>query len=319
MCVSPTTGRTVACISAGRSRLSYTSRPASSSPCCFVRVRSGLTDNTPVALWRPQSQDLKGSHPVTLIEVSSPPRRASVSSMRGDEARVVNAFCSWLESEGWRVEREVDFCDVRATRGTELMFAEAKGRTAAPGLDIDTLYGQLLRRVPADAVGVAQFAVVVPSTALSAALRVPLSVREALGIEIYTVDEFSSVVHHEGDSGRSHESQPLVSRQIEWAHLYNGYERLAGGEEGPQALARLLEPAWREYQLRGRVPEWCGVDLLRGWAFYLTRADRHGGGYDLGEGGGKVREWNAVLERIATHPGARREDRPPLEGLVPSA
>lgn len=216
------------------------------------------------------------------------------------------------------VEREVAFCDVRATRGTELMFAEAKGRTAAPGLDIDTLYGQLLRRVPADAVGEAQFAVVVPSTALSAALRVPSSVREVLGIEIYTVDDLGSVLHHDGDRGSSQESEPYMSRQIEWAHSYNGYERLAGGADGPASLARLLEPAWREYRDSGRVPEWCGIDLLRGWAFYLTRADRHGGGYDLGEGGGKLDEWNAVLERIATHPGARSEDRPPIEGRGPS-
>lgn len=152
--------------------------------------------------------------------------------MRGDETRVVDAFCSWLEGDGWVVEREVAFCDVRATRGSELMFAEAKGRTAAPGLDIDTLYGQLLRRVPADAVGVAQFAVVVPSTALSAALRVPLSVREALGIDVYTVDESGRVVHQNDDRGPADESGPLVQRQIEWAHTYNGYERLAGGAEG---------------------------------------------------------------------------------------
>ncbi|WP_157557624.1 hypothetical protein [Intrasporangium oryzae] len=64
------------------------------------------------------------------------------------------------------------------------------------------------------------------------------------------------------------------------------------------------------------MPEWCGLDLLRGWAFYITRADRHGGGYDLGEGGAKLDEWNAVLERISTHPGARPDDRPPLEGRL---
>jgi hypothetical protein len=69
--------------------------------------------------------------------------------MIGDERRVVDAFCSHLESEGWSTSREVDFCDVVAERGPdEILYAEAKGRTKAIGLDVDTLYGQLLRRMP---------------------------------------------------------------------------------------------------------------------------------------------------------------------------
>jgi hypothetical protein len=105
------------------------------------------------------------------------------------------------------------------------------------------------------------------------------------------------------------EFEGLMSAQIEWAHEYDGYTRLAGS---PEALAALLEPAWRQYHQTGRVPQWCGVDLLRGWAFFITRADRHGGGYDLEEGGPMVQEWNAVLERIATHEAARPGDTPPL-------
>jgi len=101
----------------------------------------------------------------------------------------------------------------------------------------------------------------------------------------------------------------LMSAQIDWAHEYDGYARLAGS---PQALATLLETAWRQYHQTGRVPEWCGVDILRGWAFYLTRADRHGGGYGLAEGGPMVQEWNAVLERIATHEATGPGDTPPL-------
>lgn len=105
----------------------------------------------------------------------------------------------------------------------------------------------------------------------------------------------------------------MMSRQIAWAHTYNAYDRLAGGlESGTDALARLLGPAWREYEQSGLVPGWCGVDLLRGWAFYLTRADRHGGGYDLSDGGSKVSEWQAILTRVAEHPGVRPEERPPL-------
>jgi len=39
------------------------------------------------------------------------------------------AFADWLQQNGWTVKREVDFVDVYAERGTERMYAEAKGRT----------------------------------------------------------------------------------------------------------------------------------------------------------------------------------------------
>lgn len=66
-----------------------------------------------------------------------------------------------------------------AFRGEERLYAKAKGRTAAVGTDVDTLFGQLLRRMPDDAV-VARYAVVVPTVAVIAALRVPGWVRERL-------------------------------------------------------------------------------------------------------------------------------------------
>ena len=72
-----------------------------------------------------------------------------------------------------------------------------RGRTAALGLDVDTLYGQLLPRMPTDQVGTAVFAVVVPDSAVKAAERVPVRVRELLRIEIYGVDDVSAV-HHAG-------------------------------------------------------------------------------------------------------------------------
>lgn len=106
----------------------------------------------------------------------------------------------------------------------------------------------------------------------------------------------------------------LMSRQIHWAHTYDAYERIAGGEPGPPALAQVLEPCWREWRRTQRIPAWCGVDLLRAWAFYLVRLDRHGGGYALGEGGDAIDEWNAVLSRLAEHPAARAGDVPPTSG-----
>jgi hypothetical protein len=112
--------------------------------------------------------------------------------MRGDERRVVDAFCTWLRQSGWTVSTEVEFCDVVATRGAERLFAEAKGRTAAVGLDVDTAYGQLLRRMPLEA-GDARFALVVPHEALQAALRVPPRVRDLLRLDIYAVSEDGTV------------------------------------------------------------------------------------------------------------------------------
>jgi hypothetical protein len=68
--------------------------------------------------------------------------------MRGDEARIVDAFAAWLEGAGWKVSREVDFVDLLGERDDQRLYVEAKGRTAAIGLDVDTMFGQILRRMP---------------------------------------------------------------------------------------------------------------------------------------------------------------------------
>jgi len=90
----------------------------------------------------------------------------------------------------------VEFVDVYAERGEEKLYAEAKGRTAAIGLDVDTLYGQLLRRMK-DSGTTARYAVVVPTAALSAALRVPGWVRERLHVDVFEVDD-AGMVHPRG-------------------------------------------------------------------------------------------------------------------------
>lgn len=77
-----------------------------------------------------------------------------------------------------------------AERGAEVLYVEAKGRTAAfLGLDVDTLYGQLLRRMPIADESISRFAVVVPSSVIAAATRVPIRVREMLRIDVYSVDD----------------------------------------------------------------------------------------------------------------------------------
>jgi hypothetical protein len=115
--------------------------------------------------------------------------------VRGDEERVVRAFTEWLGRQGWTVDREVEFVDVYAERGSERLYAEAKGRTAAIGLDVDTMYGQLLRRMKDAGAGV-RYAVVVPTAALAAALRVPDWVRRRLSIEVYEVGDDGQVQSH---------------------------------------------------------------------------------------------------------------------------
>lgn len=113
-----------------------------------------------------------------------------------DEARIVRAFSQWLEADGWKVEIEKDYIDVVAERGDQKLLAEVKGRTSSrPGAGVDSLFGQLLRRMPPGEVGESKtrFAVVVPDAAKSASLRVPKRVRDALRIDIYTVGDDGQV------------------------------------------------------------------------------------------------------------------------------
>ena len=112
--------------------------------------------------------------------------------MRGDEERIILAFIAWLEREGWSVQREVAFVDVLAEKDEHRLYAEVKGRTSSPGTDIDTMCGQLLRRM-VDPDEQASYAVVVPAGALNAALRVPGWIRERLGIEVYAVTDDGEV------------------------------------------------------------------------------------------------------------------------------
>ncbi len=110
----------------------------------------------------------------------------------GKEARVVADFATWLAEGGWQVDTEVGWADVVAVRGAEYLVGEAKGVTSSPGLDVDTMYGQLLRRMTVpDAM--TRYAVIVPPRAVNAALRVPQPVREHLQIDVYAVDEHGAV------------------------------------------------------------------------------------------------------------------------------
>lgn len=163
--------------------------------------------------------------------------------MRSDEARVIAAFERHLINDGWTVTREVEFCDLVAERDRRRLFVEAKGRTAAPGLDVDTMYGQILRRMPLDADDTSHhFAVVVPTgAAKKAELRVPARVRQLLRIAVYAIDE---VVESLGHSRRSRPANTQQSERSRFART--GAARRGGldgagshgGNSGSQPLER---------------------------------------------------------------------------------
>jgi hypothetical protein len=104
-----------------------------------------------------------------------------------------NAFAKYLVERGWEVKTDNDdHTDVIAWRGDELLVAEVKGTTTSPGLDVDTAYGQLLRRMR-ERPDTVRYALVVPDSARRSALRVSDEVRGRLGIDVWTVDEAGSV------------------------------------------------------------------------------------------------------------------------------
>lgn len=114
---------------------------------------------------------------------------------RGDEQQVTEAFGTWLTSHGWTVQFEVDWCDILAEQSGQRLYVEAKGRTTSPGLDIDTAYGQLLRRMPATDDHIDSFALVVRDEprSVTAALRVSARVRHTLRIALYAVTDNGTV------------------------------------------------------------------------------------------------------------------------------
>lgn len=82
-----------------------------------------------------------------------------------------------------------------ATRDGETTYAEAKGGRRQWELDVDTMYGQLLRRMIDESAG-ARYAVVIPTEAVTAALRVPAWVRGHLAVAVYEVAENGAVRLH---------------------------------------------------------------------------------------------------------------------------
>ena len=112
----------------------------------------------------------------------------------GRESEVEAAFVAWLTANGWTVTTQVDFADVHAERAGERIVAEVKGITTEPGLDIDTMYGQILRRMRT--FDRTRYAVVVPDTAVPKALRVEDEVRARLNLCVFGVAMDDTVIEY---------------------------------------------------------------------------------------------------------------------------
>ena len=119
----------------------------------------------------------------------------------------------------------------------------------------------------------------------------------------------------DGDDGEFPFPRPEPSyedRLVKWAHEYNAYHRLAAGEFEPfmGALRVVLHPLLESFRAEGVIPKWAGVDLLRGWAFYLVRLNRHENGFLLDE----HPELHGIVDAITKHPAAQEADMPPPPG-----
>ena len=113
--------------------------------------------------------------------------------MHMTEKQVEKAFAAYLRGDGWDVStKNRDYVDLLAKRGAEVIVAELKGHTSSPGLDVDTGYGQLLRRIDPQVSGV-RYALVVPASMRYHVTRVRKGVRARLGVELYVIEDDGAV------------------------------------------------------------------------------------------------------------------------------
>lgn len=88
-----------------------------------------------------------------------------------------------------------------------------------------------------------------------------------------------------------------------WAHSYNGYDRIMGDN-----LFQLLEPLMEEANKAGAISSRVGVDLLRGWAFYVARSHNHACGRESYSCCNVV---YYLAEAVRSHKAATKDDLPP--------
>ncbi|GGL33474.1 hypothetical protein GCM10010095_18480 [Streptomyces anthocyanicus] len=136
---------------------------------------------------RPADLDADGRGRLRRNEKADLEALRKILARDSDEDRVTDAFGTWLLAEGWTPVDPTDrWTDLEAVRDHERLICEAKGRTSEKGIDADIAYGQLLRRMTSQDPHI-RYALVVPSSSVKAAERVPLHVRELLRIDVYEV------------------------------------------------------------------------------------------------------------------------------------
>ncbi|MGX1914808.1 hypothetical protein ACWIID_39210 [Streptomyces phaeochromogenes] len=136
---------------------------------------------------RPAHLDADGRGRLRRNESADLAALQKILARHSDEDRVTDAFRTWLLADGWTPVDPTDrWTDLEAVRGQERLICEAKGRTSEKGIDADIAYGQLLRRMTSQDPHI-RYALVVPSSSMTAAERVPAHVREVLRIDVYEV------------------------------------------------------------------------------------------------------------------------------------
>ncbi|MFF0205826.1 hypothetical protein [Streptomyces sp. NPDC005017] len=126
-------------------------------------------------------------------------READLAALRAvlardsDEDRVTDTFRTWLLARGWTPVTPTNrWTDLEAVRGNDRLICEAKGRTSEKGIDADTAYGQLLRRMTSEDPGT-RYALIVPTSSVKAVERVPERIRRLLRIDVYEVTDENEV------------------------------------------------------------------------------------------------------------------------------
>ncbi|RII41600.1 hypothetical protein DWB68_11665 [Galactobacter valiniphilus] len=116
---------------------------------------------------------------------------------RGSEAPIETAIREHLAADGWSVEDrpKATGVDILAHRDGRRLLIEVKGNTGSnSGLDVQTLYGQILERMvdPSD-----EFALGYPTAVRSKIDRVPARVQALLGLTFFEVDENGAVTRRD--------------------------------------------------------------------------------------------------------------------------
>lgn len=91
---------------------------------------------------------------------------------------------------------------------------------------------------------------------------------------------------------------------IDWAQSYNCYERIGDSDR----LQTIYGPIMDETDRLGRIPEWMGVDLLRGWASYLARVNRWTGRQSIFD---EFPVFGLIVEAVRHHHAVEPRDVPP--------